>query len=345
VADIQSPAILGEMGLIADALCTATAFAKTALRAMVLPAEAFHRLARKHNVLWVALNRLIAQRLGHGEIDVLIGKVFHGYRIGRMMGRGGMGVVYEAEAIAGGRPVALKMMSHRLTHNFEAQARFEREGQICRSFEHPNILRIYDCFTSFGTNFLVMELCDGVTLAEVVDRRGALAEPEVRKILGQLAAALGYAHTRGVCHRDLKPSNIMLDRSGTLKLMDFGLAKSADSAGVTMEGCLLGTLPYMAPEQLSGKPGDRQSDIFATGCIAWEMLTGQPLFPRSEVFEVLSAHAKWTLPPADEIRPGLPSDLYDFLRKSLARKPEERTLDLECVSHWAGPVDHDLAGV
>jgi serine/threonine protein kinase len=237
------------------------------------------------------------------------------------------------------------MMSHRLTYNFEAQARFEREGQICRTLEHPNILRIYDCFTSFATNFLVIELCSGVTLAELVARRGALAEPEVRKILGQLAAALGYAHTRDVCHRDLKPSNIMLDRQGTLKLMDFGLAKSADTQGVTIEGCLLGTLPYMAPEQLSGKPGDRHSDIFATGCIAWEMLTGQPLFPRSDVFEVLSAHAKWTLPPAAEILSGLSSDLYDFLRQSLARKPEERTLDFDRLSHWAGPVGEDLVAV
>jgi serine/threonine-protein kinase len=253
-----------------------------------------------------------------------------------------MAVVYEAESVSDGRRVALKMMSHRLTHDYEAQTRFQREGDICRSLEHPNILRTYDCFTSFATNFLVMEYCNGVSLADVIQHHGPLAESSVRKILGQLAAALNYAHARGICHRDLKPSNLLIDRQGTLKLADFGLARFLSSDGMTLEGRVLGTPQYMAPEQLTGKKADQRTDIFATGCIVWEMLTGQPLFSKADYFEILSFHQEWTLPPADEIVPGLSQELHDVLKQSLARKPAERTLDLGKIRHWADAADPAL---
>ena len=342
VAEAGGAVILGEMGLVTDEPCTATVVAKTPVRALVLPAEQFRRLAARHNVLWVALSQLIAERLGRVEVDVLTGKVLEGYRIKRAVGRGGMAVVYEAEAPGDGKRVALKMMSHRFSHDLEAQRRFEREVQICQSLDHPNISRIYGCFTSFGTNFMVMEFCDGVSLGKVIHDNGALGQEEVRKIAGQLAGALDYAHRRDVCHRDVKPSNVMLDRHGVLKLMDFGLAKTAGSADLTQLGHVLGTPRYMAPEQLAGERVDRRADIFAFGSIVYEMLAGRPLFRGKDILAIIMRQMVWSLPAAAEIRPDLDGDLYGVLRESLGKAPEERVLDLARLVPWSAPVNTEL---
>jgi len=326
VAKVGVATILGEMGLLTDEPCTATVVAKTAINALVLPAERFHRLASRHHVLWHALSRLVAQRLGQGTVDILAGKTLHGYRIQRCLARGGMAVVYEAEDVRRGRSVALKMMSHRFAHDLEVQSRFEREVEICRALRHPNIARTYGHFTAFGTSFMVMELCLGETLAERIRQSGAMDEPEARAILGQLARALDYAHQRGICHRDVKPSNVMVSPEGTVKLMDFGLAKSVESVELTSHGCILGTPRYMPPEQLAGQPVDHRADIFALGCVAYELLAGRQLFDASDLLAILSQQLRWTLPPADEIRPGLSPDLYEVLRQALARDPQDRLL-------------------
>ena len=338
VAQAGGAVLFGEMGLLTHEPCTATVVAKTPVRALVLPAERFGALASRHHVLRVALGRLIADRLGRVEVDALAGKVLGGHRIKRAVGRGGMAVVYEAQRLADGRRVALKMMSHRYTHDLGAQQRFEREMRICQSLEHPNITRIYGSFTCFGTTFMVMEFCDGAALSQVIRRHGALPQPEVRKVAGQLAAALDYAHRRGICHRDLKPSNVMLDRRGTLKLMDFGLAKAAGNPNLTWLGNVLGTPPYMPPEQLSGRPVDHRADLFAFGSIVYEMLTGQRLFRGADVWEIIQAQWQWTLPPGDQIVPGLGDDLYDLLRRSLAKRPQDRVLDLAHIAAWSAPV-------
>lgn len=337
-------AILGEMSLVTDEPCMATVMAATPVRALLLPAERFRELAARHSVLWVALSRLIAERLGRVEVDVLSGKVVQGYRIRRAVGRGGMAVVYEAEdtrARGRGR-VALKMMSHRFIHDLEAQRRFEREVEICRSLDHPNITRIFECFNSFGTNFMVMEFCDGISLAEMLRHRGAPPQEQVRRIAGQLAAALAYAHGRGVCHRDLKPGNVMIDRGGRVKLMDFGLAKTAASTELTHAGDVLGTPRYMPPEQLTGKPVDHRADVFAFGCILWELLVGKPAFEGFDVLQIITAQMRWKLPPAAGIRARLDPRLHRCLRESMAREPEDRTLDLGRVAAWAGKVDPSL---
>jgi len=342
VAEAGGAMILGEMGLVTDEPCTATVVAKTPVRAMVLPAEQFRRLAARHNVLWVALSQLIAERLGRVEMDVLTGKVLEGYRIKRAVGRGGMAVVYEAEAPVDGRRVALKMMSHRFTHDLEAQQRFEREMEICRSLDHPNISRIFGCFTSFGTNFMVLEYCDGVSLAKLIHDTGALGQEEVRKIAGQLAAALDYAHRRDVCHRDLKPSNMMIGRDGMLKLMDFGLAKTSVSPDLTHVGNVLGTPRYMAPEQLAGKRADGRADVFAFGSIVYEMLTGRPLFRGKDILAIIMRQMVWSLPARVKIRPDLEEDLYAVLRESLDKKPERRVLELARLVRWSAPVSPEL---
>lgn len=329
IVPTEGATLLGEMSLMTGNPCTATVVAKSPVRALTLPTARFHRLAEQHRILWDLLGQVVARRLGHMGVDVLVGKVFEGYRVKRCLGRGGMAVVYEAAELPGGRRVALKMMSHRFAHNLEAQGRFAREVEICQSLEHPNICRQYARFTEFGTHFMVMEFCDGETLDQLVQREGPLGEDQVRKILGQLAAALAYAHSRGVYHRDVKPSNLIVDGEGTAKLTDFGLAKSSGSCELTTPGQVVGTPQYMPPEQLCGEPVDHRCDVYAFGCVAYEMLRGSSLFSSGDPMVVLSQQFRWRLPPAEEIRAGLSDDLYAVLRGSLAQDPSNRTLDLE----------------
>jgi hypothetical protein len=330
--EIARPAgevILGEMGVMTDGPCTATATAVTPVRVLALSVSRFRRLASRYPVLCAALGHLMATRLGYDPIDSLVGKVLHGYRVQRCVGWGGMATVYEAEAFRDGGRVALKMMSHRFAQDLDVQKRFEREVQICWSLRHPNIAQILDNFICFGTSFMVLEFCSGVTVGELIQRRGPLPEVEARNILHQLAGALAYAHRQGICHRDVKPRNMMLDETGMLKLMDFGLARSVTGCELTSHACILGTPSYMSPEQLRGESVDYRADLFAVGCVVYEMLAGESPFAGRDLAEVLERQFRWSLPPADCIRPGLGPDLYRVLQQSLVMKPAERVLDLE----------------
>jgi CRP-like cAMP-binding protein len=341
----QEGAILGEMGLLTGARCTATATAITPVRTLVIPARRVHRLIMHFPVLGSSLGHLIASRLGRASTDSLAGKVLRGYRVRRCVGRGGMGVVYEAQRCRDGRRVALKMLSHRFASDFDMQRRFDREIRICRSLRHPNIGRVLGHFSAFGTRFIVMEFCDGVTLDALIRRSGPLPEDQVRRITGQLAAALAYVHHQGICHRDVKPGNIMVAQHGQqVRLMDFGLAKSASCGDLTANGCLLGTPRYMAPEQLAGERADYRSDLFALGCVVYEMLTVQVLFDTGDVFDNLVRPRGWSLPASEQIRPGLSDDLYRFLQQTIAANPQDRVVDLEQIARLWTKTGHGPAG-
>lgn len=332
IAAVRTAAVLGEMSLLGHSPCTASVIAAGPVRVLSIPRSELERLASEQPVIWNALGGLIAGRLGHDSVDALVGKVVGGYRILRCAGRGGMAVVYEAEEPQTGRRVALKMMSHRYVNDLELHSRFQREAEIGLRLRHPNICRVEQTFSALGTQFMVMEFCDGTTLDQYVRQRGRLRQEEVRRILGQLAAALAYAHRHGICHRDLKPANVMLDPNGCVKLADFGLARTAESSEMTGHGRLVGTPRYMPPEQLAGEVVDYRADVYAFGCIAFEMLAGRPLMVESDLLAILDRHARWSLPPADSIRPRLSSDLYGVLRESLAKEPHARTLDLDRLS-------------
>jgi len=335
IARLEEGTVLGEMGLLTRTPCTATVTCVTPGSMLVLSDEHYRSLADRYPVLQSALGCLVASRLGQDAGDPLVGKILGGYRIQRCAGRGGMAIVYEARPLAGGRHVALKMMSHRFAFQLEVQKRFEREVEICRTLRHPNIARLLGCFTSFGTNFMVLEFCSGRTLHELIRRQGPLPEDRVRSTVGQLARALDYAHRRGVCHRDVKPSNIMVGPRGKVKLMDFGLAKSKVSTELTQCGAVLGTPRYMAPEQLSGDLADSRADLFALGCVVHEMLKPEPLFPGADVMSILRQQFSWSLPPAEKIRPGLSHDIYQVLQQTLAIDPTQRVLDLaELGGRW-----------
>jgi serine/threonine protein kinase len=334
--------VIGEMSLLTAEPRSANVVAVDRVHVLVLPAETFHELAHEYPVLGVVLTQLVATRLGSQVHDVLAGKTFHGYRIVKRLGRGGMAVVYEAEETATGRRVALKMMSHRLVCDPTALAQFQREADIVESFEHDNIVRMYGRFEAFRTYFIVMQFVDGRPLSETIKSRGALPQAEARKIIGQVALALAYAHEHGVIHRDIKPSNIMLNRDGTVKLMDFGLARPVlETEGAIPEG-IVGTPRYMPPELLSGGSASRATDYFALGCVVYEMLAGRPVLPKLKLTDLLQYYETWQPPAFHEIQPPLSRELCEAFQPSLSKDPRARRLDLSQAAAWAGLADPSL---
>ena len=256
-----------------------------------------------------------------------------------------MGEVYRARDTRLDRSVAIKILPAHLSGDPELKSRFEREARTLSSVSHPHICHLYDVGSQGDTNFLVMELLEGETLADRL-QRGPLPSPEVLKIGVEIADALTKAHRLGVVHRDLKPSNIMLTKNGA-KLMDFGLAKPAgvdafkDASGrsfsgaetATMQspatpisrvGTVVGTIHYMAPEQIEGKDADARSDIFALGAVLYEMTSGKRAFEGKSHLSVASAILQQEPPPINTIQPASPPALDYVVRTCLAKDPDER---------------------
>ena len=195
-----------------------------------------------------------------------------------------MGIVYEAARISTGEIVALKMLNHGLLYQPGAIHLFKREAESLEALHHDSIAGLHETFSAYGTQFLVMEFCDGATLKELISSGRVLPEEAVKKIVGQLAIVLRYVHSRGLVHRDLKPSNVMVTRSGVVKLLDFGLVKAdptwPDGAGsnartVSRSVAFHGTPQYMAPEQFGPEPVDYRVDVYGLACLAYEALSGR----------------------------------------------------------------------
>src|SRR5262245_21228900 len=286
--------IVGEMSLVTNEPRTADVVARTPMRYLKLSASAFHVLTSRHPDLPLVLTEVVTERLGHAKYDGLGGKDIHGYQIVQCVGRGGMGVVYEARHLETGRRVALKMMNHRLIYQLSALRRFQREAAILETLDHPSVARLYECFSAYRTEFLAMEFCEGTTLSRVIAGRGPLSEDLVRRMLGQLAGALTYVHGRGIVHRDLKPSNIVITGDGSIKLLDFGIVTieaDSDLSGTWKTSSrpvgMIGTPRYMAPEQFSHRVADRRADFYGLACVAFEALSGRSVVEATDVFEIM----------------------------------------------------------
>jgi serine/threonine protein kinase len=259
------------------------------------------------------------------------------YEILSSIGAGGMGEVYRARDTKLGRDVAIKVLPDAFAHDAERMARFEREAQVLASLNHPNIATIHGLEESNGVRALVMELVEGPTLADRIAQQGPLPVDEALALAKQIAEGLEYAHEKGVIHRDLKPANIKVTPDGTVKLLDFGLAKAVEepipqsnlsvSPTLTMQdtraGVILGTAAYMSPEQASGKQVDRRSDIWSFGVVLWEMLSGRKLFVGETVShtlaDVLRAEIDLSKLPA-----GTPVAVRELLRRCLDRDVKTR---------------------
>jgi len=235
----------------------------------------------------------------------MIGKTLGNFTLEARIGKGGMGEVYKAKDQKLGRDVAIKVLPEEFAKDADRVARFQREAKLLASLNHPNIAAIYGLEESDGTHFLVLELIEGDTLADRI-KSGQIPVEESLKLALQIAEALEAAHEKGVIHRDLKPANIKVTPDGKVKVLDFGLAKAfaGEHAEVnlshsptlsevaTMQGVILGTAAYMSPEQARGKPVDKRTDIWAFGCVLYEMLTGKAAFQGEDVTEILAAVVK-----------------------------------------------------
>jgi serine/threonine protein kinase len=257
------------------------------------------------------------------------------YEIQSPLGAGGMGEVYRARDTRLGRDVAIKVLPVTFARDNERMSRFQREAQVLASLNHPNIAVIYGLEDS-GSQALIMELLEGPTLAERI-ARGPFPKEEALSLAGQIAQALEYAHERGVIHRDLKPANIKLTADGNVKILDFGLAKvlMGDSSPIdssssptftslaTQAGVIIGTAAYMSPEQAKGKSVDRRTDIWAFGCVLYEMLSGKRAFHGETATDTLAAVIRaepdWTKLPADT-----PVEIRRFLERCLRKDPKAR---------------------
>ncbi len=339
--------VVGEMSLVTAEPRTADVIARTHVQSLQLSASDFDALADRHPDLRVLLTEVVTERLGRARYDGLTGKDIHGYQIIECVGRGGMGVVYEAVRVATGQKVALKMMSHRLIYQLGALRRFRREAAILATLEHPSLARLYECFSAYKTEFLAMEFCQGQSLSQIIAARGPLKEDRVRPILGQLAAALKYVHGRGIVHRDVKPSNIVLTRGGAIKLLDFGIVTVEENSDLwntqkTMSyPRLIGTPRYMAPEQFSGRGSDRRVDYYGVASVVFEVLTGRPAIAATDMFDIIREHEHFALPARSDIGSGVSQEMYDVLLRGLEPDPDKRSLDFEKLIAWSAPLDLD----
>jgi serine/threonine protein kinase/WD40 repeat protein len=258
------------------------------------------------------------------------------YEIAEPLGAGGMGEVYRGRDTRLGRDVALKILSEAFASDTERMARFEREAKVLASLNHANIASIYGLEESNGTRALVMELVEGSTLAERIKQEGMPLE-EVLPIAKQICEGLEYAHERGIIHRDLKPANVKITSDGAVKLLDFGLAKALEcdttaatfpssptfSRLATQAGIILGTAAYMSPEQAKGKSVDRRTDIWAFGCVLYEMLTGEHPFDGETVTEVLAAVVR-AEPEWSQLPTTTPDRVRELLRRCLKKDARQR---------------------
>ena len=271
------------------------------------------------------------------------------YKVLSALGSGGMGEVYRAADTRLKRDVAVKVLPAALASDPDRLARFQREAEVLASLNHPNIAHIYGLEDADGVTALVMELVDGVTLADRIDR-GGLALDEALPIARQIAEALEAAHAQGIIHRDLKPANVKVRPDGTVKVLDFGLAKAMDPAlvssdesglshsptftspAMTHAGMILGTAAYMSPEQARGKAVDKRSDLWAFGCVLFEMLTGQSAFAGEGVSEtmarVIEREPDWDVLPART-----PAPIRRLLRRCL-QKDRTRRLDSAAAARF-----------
>src|SRR5689334_7683867 len=269
----------------------------------------------------------------------MIGKTLAHYQITAHLGSGGMGEVYQASDMKLARSVAIKLLPAGFASDADRLSRFSREAQMLAALNHPNIAQIYGIEESGEMPCIIMELITGETLQARI-ARGPIPVNEALAILRQIAEALEAAHDRGVIHRDLKPGNIMLTEDGKVKVLDFGLAKVYESPTgntsltnsptmaslATNAGMIVGTATYMSPEQAKGRNVDRRTDIFALGCILYEMLTGKRAFDGEDVTDILGAVLRIE-PDWSQLPESVPMHVRRLLRLYLEKNPKNRRSD------------------
>jgi serine/threonine-protein kinase len=260
----------------------------------------------------------------------LVGEELAGYKLYSVLGRGGMSVVYQAEHPRLSSTVALKVLAPELATDDVFRARFLQESRIAASVNHPNVIPIYDTGPCGELLYIAMRYVAGADLRTVLKQRGHLSPSQTLLLVGQAGRALDAAHRHRLVHRDVKPANILIERGADddpdhVYLADFGITKHAlERSGLTATGQFVGTIDYMAPEQIRGKPIDGRTDIYALGCVLYECLTGSVPFRKEADAAVLWAHVEEPPPPPSTLRPDLPPAIDDVIARALAKAPDAR---------------------
>lgn len=266
---------------------------------------------------------MIGRRIGH--CDVL-----------SRLGEGGMGQVFAGIDRTLDRPVAIKALRPEFSRDPAFAARFRAEAGALARLSHPNVAHIYSLEQSGSQQFMILELVRGLTLQDLLTRRGPLDETGALALAAQAVAGLAAAHAQGIVHRDLKPANLMVTGDGLLKLMDFGIARVGGADRLTRHGHMIGTLAFMAPEQMRGTSGDVRSDLYSLGLVLYEMLAGRSPFTATTDFEFLDAQVNQPPVPLRDFVPGLGDRYHDAIMRCLAKEPERRFASAEEFGRAAG---------
>ncbi len=263
-------------------------------------------------------------------LDPVVGLVLERrYRVERRLARGGMSTVYEGTDLRLDRRVAIKVMADTLATDPSFVASFNREARSAARLSHLNVVSVSDQGEDDGFVFLIMELVRGQTLRAVIHENGRLSPEQAFAVLAPTLSGLSAAHRTGLIHRDVKPENILLSRDGVVKVADFGLARAVAGTGTTSvtNGVLLGTVAYLAPEQIERGSADARSDVYAAGIVLYEMLTGKPPYAGDSALSVAYQHVNNDVPPPSRIVPGIPAEIDELVSSATRRDPAARPLD------------------
>ncbi|MBV9312385.1 MAG: Stk1 family PASTA domain-containing Ser/Thr kinase [Pseudonocardia sp.] len=251
------------------------------------------------------------------------------YELGDTLGYGGMSEVHRGRDVRLGREVAVKVLRADLARDPQFQLRFRREAQNAAALNHPAIVAVYDTGeteTEFGAlPYIVMEFVDGRTLREIVKTEGPLTQQRVLEVMADVCAALDFSHRHGIIHRDVKPANVMITRGGAVKVMDFGIARAlSDNQNMTQTAAVIGTAQYLSPEQARGEAVDARSDVYAAGCVLFELLTGEPPFSGDSPVAVAYQHVREDVRCPSEVNPEVSPELDAVVLKAMSKNPANR---------------------
>ena len=254
----------------------------------------------------------------------MIGQIVGNYKIEDKLGEGGMGAVYRGVDTMLDREVAIKALRPELASQTSVVERFRSEAVTLAKLNHPNIAALYTMFRQGEELYMVLEFVRGETLDSIIQRRGAMPAAEVIPVFCQILDGIDHAHELGIVHRDIKPANMMLTENGKLKVLDFGIARLLGSARMTRAGNIIGTLEYMAPEQVKGQETDGRSDIYALGMMLYEILTGRLPFDTDNEFELMKSQTEFMPTPPREINPDIPEAVEAAIMQAIQKNPDER---------------------
>jgi serine/threonine-protein kinase len=265
------------------------------------------------------------------------------YKVGRRLGRGGMGTVFEAVNSETDQPAAIKVLNPHLADEEGFRERFEIEIETLKKLRHPNIVRLYGFGVQDGHLYYVMELVRGKTLEEELQAGRRFDWRETTQVGIKLCRALKHAHDVGVIHRDLKPANIIVADDGEVKLTDFGIARLFGNTRLTSDGSLIGTAEYMAPEQAEGKRVTHQADLYSLGCVLFAMLAGRPPFRSKSLPEMLELQRRAEPPPVSRFAPDVPKEMERIIERLLSKSPQDRATNADLLARQLSAMEHGLS--